>query len=204
MRITVVYDNEAKPPFKSDWGFACLIESKDHAVMFDTGARSDILIYNLSKLGLVTKKIDAIVLSHDHFDHTGGLDGILELQPDVKIIEPSSLSTPTELFPGITSSGIIGVKGAQEQSLFCSVENGLVVVTGCSHPGLGNIIKVARDLGRIHAVVGGFHGFDNYNALEGISVIIPCHCTSHKHDIQLIYPNSYRECGVGNVFKFKG
>jgi 7,8-dihydropterin-6-yl-methyl-4-(beta-D-ribofuranosyl)aminobenzene 5'-phosphate synthase len=203
MKITIVYDNETKPPLKSDWGFACLIESNNHAVMFDTGAHSDILIYNLSKIGLINKKIDAVVLSHDHFDHTGGLEGLLALQPDLKIIEPSSLTTPTELFPGIMSSGTIDVKGVPEQSLFCSVENGLVIVTGCSHPGLENILKLASELGIIHAVIGGFHGFNNYKALDGISAIIPCHCTSQKHDIQITYPNAYKECSVGKVFKFK-
>ncbi|MCK5560442.1 MAG: MBL fold metallo-hydrolase, partial [Thermoplasmata archaeon] len=202
IKITVVYDNEANPPYKSDWGFACLIERKNAIVMFDTGAQSDILIYNLSKLELIDKQIDAVILSHNHLDHTGGLEGLLALQPDLKIIEPQILKAPTELFPGIMSSGRMGARSLQEQSLFCTVEKGLVVVTGCSHPGLEKILKFAHKFGLIHAVIGGFHGFSNFNALNDISLIVPCHCTSHKHELNIKFPETYQECGVGRTFEF--
>ncbi len=203
MQITVVYDNEAKPPYKSDWGFACLIESRNATVMFDTGSNSDILVYNLSKLGLINKKLDAVVISHEHFDHTGGIDSLLALQPDLKIIKPLSLKAPTDLFPGIMSSGRMGKWSLQEQSLFCTVENGLVIVTGCSHPGLENILKRASGFGVIYGVIGGFHGFNKYKVLDGILLIIPCHCTTHKRDIKLNFPEAYQECGVGKVFEFE-
>ena len=202
MEITIVYDNEAQLQYKSGWGFACLIETADATIMFDTGARSDILLYNMSELDLINKQIDMVVLSHNHSDHTGGLKGLLSIQPDLKIYKLTHTSEPTELFTGIMTSGALGSFSLREQSLFCTTEKGLVVVTGCSHPGLEKIIRTAQKFGEVHAVIGGFHGFKKFKVLKGISVIVPCHCTAHKRDIRMMFPEAYREGGVGKKFEF--
>ena len=203
MKITIVYDNEAQPPFKSDWGFACFIEIPETTLIFDTGSRSDLLLYNMGKLGLITKEVDAVVLSHNHGDHTGGLKGLLAIKLDLSICKPTFSRAPKKLFPGVMTTGTLGDRGIQEQSLVCTTDDGLVVITGCSHPGLENILKTAREFGEIYAVIGGFHGFNKFNALKGISLIVPCHCTSNKQEIQQLFPEAYHDGGVGKKFVFK-
>ena len=77
-----------------------------------------------------------------------------------------------------------------------------MVITGCSHPGLENILEVALKLGNLYAVLGGFHGFNKFDALDGISLIIPCHCTEYKEKIAELYPNAWSKGGVGGIFTF--
>jgi 7,8-dihydropterin-6-yl-methyl-4-(beta-D-ribofuranosyl)aminobenzene 5'-phosphate synthase len=213
MRFTIVYDNEALAGFRKDWGFSCLIEDN---VLFDTGANYDTLLYNIDKLDIKLSKIDTIVLSHSHGDHTGGIE-IVRLLGDVKVITPSSffkqmkkklskfanveiieVSEATEITKGIISTGNLGRMG--EQSLLVQTAKGLIVLTGCSHPGLGLILQVARQFGTIYGVLGGFHGFDELKALEGIKTIIPCHCTQHKKRILSTFPDTSTPCAVGCIF----
>ena len=75
--ITIVYDNTSYDPrLKSDWGFGAWLEYAGHIILFDTGAKGDLLLGNMAKLDLDPLDIDLIVLSHEHGDHTGGLDGM--------------------------------------------------------------------------------------------------------------------------------
>ena len=78
-------------------------------------------------------------------------------------------------------------------------DKGLVVIGGCSHPGLENILGVARRLGQVYAVLGGFHGFNKFDVLEGISLILPCHCTEYKQEILNLYPKACSRCGAGKI-----
>jgi len=75
VKVTIIYDNEAKlPGLKADWRFSCLIESRDAPkTLFDTGASGAILLHNMRELGLDPSAIDIVVISHPHADHTGGL-----------------------------------------------------------------------------------------------------------------------------------
>lgn len=86
MKLRIVYDNEAKEGFKSDWGFSSLIESEDRNLLFDTGASGDILTYNMQQLGIQREDIEIIALSHEHGDHTGGLGAVLH--PGVAVYLP--------------------------------------------------------------------------------------------------------------------
>jgi len=72
-QITIVYDNEANASLKSGWGFSCLIETEEK-ILFDTGDSGEKLIYNLRQLNIQPESIDAVVISHNHWDHTGGLE----------------------------------------------------------------------------------------------------------------------------------
>lgn len=77
--ITILYDNYIYVPgTSSDWGFSCLIESEEKTVLFDTGTYSEILMKNVEQLGVDLGKVDLIVLSHIHRDHTGGLMSVLD------------------------------------------------------------------------------------------------------------------------------
>lgn len=80
MKITVVVDNcilpKAKKPFRAEHGLALLIETADGRYLFDSG-QTDSVVYNLSLLGVHPGELAAIVLSHGHYDHTGGLAAVL-------------------------------------------------------------------------------------------------------------------------------
>ena len=203
MIITIVFDNEAPSKFKSDWGFSCLVETSSTTLLFDTGANGDILLENMKKLNIDPQKIQVVMLSHDHWDHTGGLSKILSVNPNVIILKPTFSMAPMEIYPKLMTTGILhSWSGIKEQSLICKTDKGQLVITGCSHPGLEKIINVAKKFGNIYAVIGGFHGFDKFDALKGISIIMPCHCTSHKQEIQKLFPDAYEAGGVGKKLEF--
>ena len=203
MIITIVFDNEAPSQFKSDWGFSCLVESPSTKLLFDTGANGEILLENMKKLNIDPKTIQVVMLSHDHWDHTGGLGELLKLNPNVVVMKPTFSMAPTEIYPELMTTGILhSWSGIKEQSLICKTETGSVLITGCSHPGLENIVSVVKKFGNIHAVIGGFHGFNKFDALMGIPIIMPCHCTSHKQDIKELFPDAYEAGGVGKKLLF--
>ncbi len=214
MKLRIVYDNEAKGSLKSDWGFSCLIEADNSTILFDTGASSDILAYNMKQLELKRESIDVIAISHEHGDHIGGLDAVLH--PEVEVYLPRSFSSelkkriakqvakvievsgPGDITPGVHTTGELGLM-TKEQSLVLETEGGVVVLTGCAHPGLSNIVDAATYFGEVYGVIGGFHGFNKLKLLRGIKKIIPCHCTAHKKEIMAMYPEKVEWCGVGAV-----
>lgn len=211
MKLRVVYDNETKEGLKSDWGFSCLIESEDRKLLFDTGASGKILAYNMQQLGLRKEDLEIITLSHEHWDHVGGLDAVLH--PGVAVYLPRSfsrelkeevareadvfeVSEPRDIIPGVHTTGELG-GGIREQSLVLDAEEGVVVLTGCAHPGLENILEAATVFGELYGVIGGFHGFDKLESLQGLELIIPCHCTVRKKEILEMYPEKTVRCGAG-------
>ena len=88
-----------------------------------------------------------------------------------------------------------------EQALLCNSSEGIVVLVGCSHPGLGMILEKAGSIGEVHGVIGGFHGFDKYVALDALSLVVPCHCTRHIREIRERFPDTYQEGMVGRTFE---
>jgi 7,8-dihydropterin-6-yl-methyl-4-(beta-D-ribofuranosyl)aminobenzene 5'-phosphate synthase len=199
MKITIVYDNEANAGLKSGWGFSCLIEAKEK-ILFDTGDSGENLIYNLRQLNIQPENIAAVVISHNHWDHTGGLKDFLKLNNSAKVFHPKSFSKPTEIFTGVHSTGALGTL-IKEQSLVVNAGKGNVVITGCAHPGLENIIERSRELGAIYGVVGGFHGFSKLEKLQKIELIAPCHCTQYKQEIKERYPAQFREIKAGSIIE---
>ncbi|MCK5784838.1 MAG: MBL fold metallo-hydrolase, partial [Desulfobacterales bacterium] len=100
MQITILYDNTVwDKNLVSDWGFSCLVESNNQKILFDTGAKAEILVGNMKKLGLDPLEIDSVFISHDHWDHTGGLSAILETNP-VRVYVPESFAGGGDL-PGL-------------------------------------------------------------------------------------------------------
>lgn len=92
MKLTVIYDNEAKKGLHGGWGFSCLIETMEHNILFDTGWDGHVLLENMEKLGFSLEDIDILVLSHQHWDHSGGVPTFLNSRSDVDVYVPASFS----------------------------------------------------------------------------------------------------------------
>jgi len=211
MDIKILYDNEAMEGFRRGWGFSCLVGEK---LLFDTGADLNTLLFNVHRFNVNLDKIDKIIFSHEHGDHTGGFQ-IIELLRKVKVYLPKSFSRHfknkissfpnvelievsklEEIDDNIFTTGELGFL-IKEQSLIVKTNRGLTVIAGCSHPGLEKILKIASKLGKIYGVVGGFHGFNKLEILRGIDLIVPCHCTARKREIRMLYPDSSVKCSAG-------
>lgn len=214
IKITIIYDNNAEKGLEADWGFSCLIEN-EKKILFDTGANGRILLGNMKKLGIDAKNIDEVFISHSHFDHTGGLAEFLGVNEKAKIYIPSS-------FRGVKNREVIEIKEPKkihhdlfstgeldgiEQSLVINTEKGLVVIAGCSHPGVDRIMERAKEIGRpigqekIYAVIGGYHGFSKFDKLEEVEYIGACHCTQYKREIKEKYPDRFREIKAGSIIQ---
>ncbi|MEA1967437.1 MAG: MBL fold metallo-hydrolase [Thermodesulfobacteriota bacterium] len=211
MKITILYDNSIfKEGLLPDWGFAAFIEFQNKKILFDTGGNGRILLSNMKKMNISPREVDEIFLSHHHFDHIGGLSAFLNKNNNVTVYAPSSLrgiknaaklkyiDTSTELHENIYSTGeLAGI----EQSLLLKTDKGIVIIAGCSHPGLESIIKTATAYGRPYAVIGGFHGFDNYPVLQDLKLVCPTHCTMHIKEIKEMYRDKYVKGGAGRIIK---
>jgi 7,8-dihydropterin-6-yl-methyl-4-(beta-D-ribofuranosyl)aminobenzene 5'-phosphate synthase len=202
--LTIVYDNL---PFdarlKTDWGFACLVETGKTIVLFDTGGDGPTLMSNLSALGFDPRRIDAVVLSHVHNDHIGGLDALLTVNDLATVFVPRSfpdefktrvskrapviqVREPMTITENIRTTG--EVDGAIiEQALIVQTNKGLVVITGCAHPGIVEMVRKAKVYGDVYLVMGGFHLADkSTQEIEtliaelkrlGVRQVAPSHCT---------------------------
>ena len=140
------------------------------------------LLHNMEELGIVPENIGTIIISHAHADHTGGLLRILRINNQSTIYLPASIiaiiperrvvsvSQPLQISKDIFSTGELN---GIEQSLVVKTKKGIVVVTGCSHPGVGSILDAASSQGRIYGIIGGLHGFCDFNWLDGIIFNMP-------------------------------
>jgi len=211
MRITIVYDNEVKKPgLIADHGFSCLIEAPDTPkILFDTGAKGSILLHNMKELKIDPGSIGVVVISHNHGDHFGGLQAITEANQDAELYLPPSfggisakkvtkIKEPLEIRHGIFTTGEIG---GMEQSLAIKTDKGLVVITGCAHPGVGNILDATARFGKAYGIIGGLHEFHDFDRLNPLSLICPCHCTQHKSAIKRLFPDRCLDCGAGLVLE---
>lgn len=230
MRPTILYDNTTEDPrLAVEWGFSALVEYKGHTVLFDTGLDGLSLLGNMEVLGVNPQVIEADVLSHEHGDHTGGLQHLLAtgIQPEIyipastasmvtqeqreqyKIVE---VSYPVEILPGMFSTGELS-GSMPEQGLVVETPEGIVVITGCAHPGIVRMVLRASEIvdGEIALVVGGFH-LGNYNSGQidaiiadfrnmGVKQVTPTHCTGEQQIAQIAeaYGEDYIPGGAGRV-----
>ncbi len=174
--ITVVCDNNPyREGVETGWGFSCVVTGFERTILFDTGPAGCLLV-NMEKLGIEPQSIDTVVLSHIHPDHTGGLESFLEKNSKVTVYMPKSfperfkdnvraqgakiieVGQSIKICENVWSTGQQG-KWIKEQSLIVQANKGCVLIAGCSHPGIVNIINAARDLVKddIFLVMGCFH-----------------------------------------------
>lgn len=233
IQITIVYDNN---PFdeklETDWGFSCFIKGLEKSILFDTGTNGQILLSNMEKLGILPEEIDLVFLSHDHRDHTGGLDALLEQNSKIEVWLPEFFSSSfkdairtkgatvvevekfQKICPGAYTTGIIP-GWIKEQSLILDTDEGIIVITGCAHPRITNIITKVKDLIKkdIHMVFGGFHlGAFYENEINeiidhfrksGVKKVGPCHCSGDEARRLFAeeYKDDFIEIGVGKEIK---
>lgn len=211
MKITIIYDNKTwEEGLKADWGFSCLVEAYDKKILFDTGTNGSILLHNMQRLNIDPTIIEEVFISHAHGDHTGGLPDLLRINNAVKVYIPVScpeppgasevvrVKEPFKIHENIFSSGELK---SIEQSLLVKTQKGLAVIVGCSHPGVKNILKAASQFGKPYAIIGGLHGFSDFNLVKDLEFICPTHCTQFKSKIELLYPKKYVGGGVGKVIE---
>jgi 7,8-dihydropterin-6-yl-methyl-4-(beta-D-ribofuranosyl)aminobenzene 5'-phosphate synthase len=274
-------DGEAIAGLRAEHGFSALVTvrsgSSSSTLLFDTGASPDALAVNAGRLGIDVGALQGVVLSHGHYDHAGGFDGLARLRgrsglpltvhpaiwtrrrlqlPGGQTMEMPTLSRgaleregfevierrqPSLLVGGILITGEVdrvtefehGMPPAHQawdghgwqhdplviddQALIVNVRGrGLVVVTGCGHAGVVNIIRHAMRLTRVSrllAVIGGFHlsgpAFEpvigpTVSALTELApeLIAPAHCTGWRaqHTLAATLPDAWVQSSVGTTY----
>jgi 7,8-dihydropterin-6-yl-methyl-4-(beta-D-ribofuranosyl)aminobenzene 5'-phosphate synthase len=204
-----------------EWGFSALIEADGHRILLDTGAHPDTVLQNARDLKIDLSDVKELILTHNHWDHIGGL---MTLRREMMKRNPAALSVvhvargifysrpgqqgeenqtialkkeyeatggkfieheeAAEIFPGAwltgpvprkypernwsstgkvqTPAGLVEDSIPEDQSLVLNTPQGLVVVTGCGHAGIINILTFAREEfpnESVQAVIGGLHLF---------------------------------------------
>jgi len=213
MKVTIIYDNTAhKKELRADWGFSCLVEAeRNPKILFDTGTKGAILLANMEQLNIDPASIDEVFISHAHFDHTGGLTALLGVNDNIKLYVPRSVrvvrgikkvisvSEPLQIHENIFSTGEVD---HIEQSMAVTTEKGVVLIVGCSHPKMDHILNAASQFGKVYAIVGGMHGFTEFELFRDFKLICPTHCTQHIEAIKSLYPGKYIDGGAGQIIEF--
>jgi 7,8-dihydropterin-6-yl-methyl-4-(beta-D-ribofuranosyl)aminobenzene 5'-phosphate synthase len=236
LTITILYDNnEYDERLETAWGFSCLLEGLEKTILFDTGGDSSMLLSNMAKLGIDPREVEVIMISHIHQDHLGGLAGFLKENSQVTVYLPKHF--PDSIKSVVRQSGaeLIEVDEAlkvcqnaystgelgtwiKEQSLVVESGKGLVVVTGCAHPGVVNVVKEAKKLLKsdVYLVLGGFHlcwmnAFQINDIIkgvknEGVGVVAPCHCSGDmaRSSFKKAYGDDFILVGVGSRLEIEG
>jgi 7,8-dihydropterin-6-yl-methyl-4-(beta-D-ribofuranosyl)aminobenzene 5'-phosphate synthase len=211
VKITTLVDNDVwLKGLESSWGLSLYVEVDSgegrHRILMDTSGSPDVLFSNAGKLEVDLSDVEAVFISHWHMDHCGSLSHVLPLlrqQTPVYVpsVNPSGIRTireaegtpivcsdPLSLMDGAMSTGEM-IGGVSEHSLVINVKDkGLVVLAGCSHPGIVNIVKRAQQVSgasKVHAVIGGFHisskregaHVAEFMQESDVKLVSPCHCT---------------------------
>jgi len=263
-RVSILYDafSESKEVTK-DWGFSALIEHDGKLILFDAGNNAEIFQHNVKSLGVDLRKLDFVVISHRHSDHTTGLKYLVEMNPTVPIYVarenfgmfggivpptifhpvpalpsrmryfdgnvPSNLPTEnvfrggnfvlvdilTEVAPGIflvpTVSKNTGTLELRELTLAIKGKQGLILVDGCSHAGIEEILQAASAVDpHFHIIFGGLHLVTTPESEIDVLVanlkdkwkldkIAPGHCTGEPAFLRLqkAFGDNYVYAGAG-------
>jgi 7,8-dihydropterin-6-yl-methyl-4-(beta-D-ribofuranosyl)aminobenzene 5'-phosphate synthase len=263
-RLTVLYDAFGRSSAMTrDWGYSALLEYGGKRILFDIGNNPTIFAKNAKAARVDLRKLDLVILSHRHLDHTAGLSQLLRVNPSVKIYvprdnvfggslpgkfyrrhdslpeemryfagqpsEPLTTSAPwldgkfimvdsmLEVLPGVHLIPLIsesaGTKELPELSLALETPRGLIVVAGCSHPGIERIVAAAAGIDpKVHALFGGLHlPSASDQEINRIATVLhdtyrvermaPGHCTGEPafYHLRKIWKTHYTYAGVGSV-----
>ena len=225
MRLKILAEGSTKwQRFIKHWGLSILI---DDDILFDTFGKPGYVLKQLKRFNIDLNKIKHIVISHDDWDHVTGLWKILErnqnvtvyicthFKPEIKtkikrygarFIEVNEVANIRD---NIYLSGELAGKrkdcNIPEQYLVIKSSKGLVILTGCAHPGIVEIIQHAKASFNldVRLVIGGFH-LKDHTAKEahdiilklktlGVNQVIPFHCTG-KIAQELFNKEFKRDC----------
>ncbi|MBN2699078.1 MAG: MBL fold metallo-hydrolase [Bacteroidales bacterium] len=230
LSFTCVYDNyRVNPELKTEWGFAVVINMPSENILFDTGGDPDILLYNMKKIGIHPDSINKVVISHGHYDHIGGLPGFLDENRNVTVFLPPSV--PNAVKKMITGKGAEFVEVSEvckisdfiystgelsgypnEQALVIDSKKGVIVITGCAHPGIVRIVEKAKEMmgvTDVYLVTGGFHHpplsvVKKFVEL-GVKKVAPSHCSGDpvRKAFAEEYGQDFIAYGVGKIIEIK-
>jgi len=125
--VAILVDDIAYGNFRSEHGLSIWVEYGNRKVLFDTGP-NDAVLKNAKLLGINLKQTDAIVLSHGHYDHTGGLETVLNVAPNVTIyLHPAAIKPKFSRKNGQVQE--IGMLDSTRNLVSALAENGKVVWT---------------------------------------------------------------------------
>ncbi|MCM8808301.1 MAG: MBL fold metallo-hydrolase [Candidatus Omnitrophica bacterium] len=222
MEIKVIFDKDTKDKnLKSGWGVSFLIGDE---LLFDTGEKGEYLVENLKRLNIDIKKIKKVVISHDHWDHTGGLWNLLKIKKEINIygcpgfsekfkqnvkenrgnfveVEAFTVMKENEIFLTGEIKGKYKGEKIVEQSLVIKSNNGISIITGCAHPGILRIVDLVRNYfleEKIYAVIGGFHLIEKDKRI--IEIIVD---EFKKRNVEKVGPTHCAGITGINLFKEK-
>ncbi len=274
LEVHVLAEEHASGMFWAQHGISFLLKldagGREYKLLFDTGNSWEPVRHNLSLLGEDLSGLKAVVLSHRHYDHTGGLRGLLEdLNGSLPVISHPDLfrpnfvlplrdigipyrreelenlgarfllsRDPVEILPGVVTTGEVPRTSELESrmtietytlrdgrlvrdplmddnSLLVRMDGGSILLTGCSHAGIVNIVRYAHELaGPVRAVMGGFHllgaGEERIRGTVrafremGVREVYTGHCTGLKAECAFMkeYGSDFKQLAVGRVYRF--
>ena len=232
IRLTILYDNVPyKEGLRTDWGFSCLVDGLDKSILFDAGRFDDIFLSNLSKLNVDLKRIDELFLSHDHPDHIGGVMKVLDARPGINISlvgsfpwgfkkavskrggHVSETGHPCAISQNCLSTGEMTSAVKNEQSLIIPTDQGSIILTGCAHPGVVEIVEQTKAITKqdVLLVTGGFHLLmDDASSIRkkaerlkqlGVRNVAPSHCSGGEAIgiLAEIFGDRFLKSGAGRI-----
>lgn len=229
--IRIIYDNRKEnPAMQEGWGFSCMIEVGKRKILFDTGANTEAFFRNLQEMRLDLSEVTDLFCSHKHADHTTGLREIVSnMKEGVRVFLPKGFSfsssscqvTPICDFlaidDNIYSFVLKGGFWLYEQALVVRSNKGLIVITGCAHPGIVHLVETVKERlhEQIHLVLGGFHLFrknrttitqivEKFKCLQ-VEKAAPCHCSGDPAiaAFQHSYLHGFYKIGTGSVIRIE-
>ena len=234
-RIIILYDSIGKhPAMQPDWGFAAYVEFNGKHMLFDTGNNAEILEQNSKAAEVDLSTIDFAVISHWHADHTAGLEYLRTINPNIPIYIPQDFSdtdkdqnkfkftqlteiseVSQDVFVISTIRDNANLSKLQELTLALQTSQGLILIAGCSHPGIQHIVEAATKIdARILNVLGGFHLLhtpqDKINSIAAslkedynVKQVAPGHCTGNAavQEFMNIFQKDFIFAGLGTEIR---